>query len=317
MKGEINLENNHIKISKNKHISKNLKKNWQLYAILLIPILLVAIFSYGPMYGIQIAFKDYIANKGIWGSEFVGLKHFKDFISSHQFSRLLWNTLSISLYSLVAGFPIPIILAIAINECKNVKFKKAVQMITYAPYFISVVIMVGILLMFLASPVGLINQIIGIFGIEPINFMGDPDYFKSIYVWSGIWQGMGFSSIIYIASLSSVDATLYEAVTVDGASRWQKIIHIDIPSLMPTIIILLIMNFGSIMSVGYEKILLMQNPLNMPSSDVISTFVYRMGLQNAEYSFSAAVGLFNSVINLILLMAVNKIAKKVGETSLW
>lgn len=302
---------------KKNDVMRKLKKNWQLYIILLVPIILVAIFSYGPMYGIQIAFKDYIANKGIWGSEFVGLKHFEQFITSHQFPRLLWNTLMISVYSLLAGFPIPIILAIAINECRSVKFKKAVQMVTYAPYFISTVIMVGIVLMFLASPSGLINQIIGIFGIEPINFMGVPKYFKSIYVWSGIWQSMGFSSIIYIAALSGIDQTLYEAVTVDGASRWQKIIHIDIPSLMPTIIILLIMNFGSIMSIGYEKILLMQNPLNMPTSDVISTFVYRMGLENAQYSFSSAVGLFNSIINLVLLIIVNKIAKKVGETSLW
>ncbi|MGL4344200.1 MAG: ABC transporter permease [Cellulosilyticaceae bacterium] len=304
-------------ISKREHVMKRLKQSWQLYLILAIPVILVAVFSYGPMYGIQIAFKDYIATKGIWGSNFVGLKHFEAFVTSHQFPRLLWNTLTISFYSLAVGFPIPIILAIAINECKSVKFKKSVQMITYAPYFISTVVMVGIILMFLASPSGLVNQILGVFGIDAVDFMGKPGYFKSIYVWTGIWQTMGFNSIIYIAALSGVDPTLYEAATVDGASRWQKIVNVDIPSLLPTITILLIMNFGSIMSVGHEKILLMQNPLNMATSDVISTFVYRMGLENAQYSFSAAVGLFNSIINLILIMFVNKIAKKIGESSLW
>lgn len=304
-------------MSKKEYVIKRLKGSWQLYLILAIPIILVAIFSYGPMYGVQIAFKDYIATKGIWGSDFVGLKHFTAFVTSHQFSRLLWNTLSISFYSLIVGFPIPIILAVAINECKSMKFKKSVQLITYAPYFISTVVMVGIILMFLASPTGLVNQILGVFGLEPIDFMGRPEYFKTIYISTGVWQTMGFNSIIYIAALSSVDTTLYEAATVDGASRWQKIINVDIPSLLPTITILLIMNFGSIMSVGHEKILLMQNPLNMATSDVISTFVYRMGLENAQYSFSAAVGLFNSIINLVLIVVVNKIAKKIGESSLW
>ena len=269
------------------------------------------------MYGLQIAFKDYIPSYGIEGSKWVGFKHFINFINSHQFSRLIGNTITISLYSLIAGFPIPIILALALNECTSTKFKKAVQMITYAPHFISTVVMVGIILLILSPSSGIINQFIQLFGGKPIDFMAKPEWFKSIYVWSGVWQGMGYSSIIYIAALAGIDPTLHEAAIVDGASRWQRIWHVNIPGILPTVTILLIMNFGSIMSVGYEKILLMQNSLNMAKSDVISTFVYRMGLESAQYSFSAAVGLFNAVINFILLAIVNMVAKKLGETSLW
>ncbi|MBC8579063.1 MAG: sugar ABC transporter permease [Cellulosilyticum sp.] len=296
---------------------KRIMRHWQLYIILLIPVVLVAIFSYGPMYGLQIAFKDYIPSYGIEGSKWVGFKHFINFINSHQFSRLIGNTITISLYSLIAGFPIPIILALALNECTSTKFKKAVQMITYAPHFISTVVMVGIILLILSPSSGIINQFIQLFGGKPIDFMAKPEWFKSIYVWSGVWQGMGYSSIIYIAALAGIDPTLHEAAIVDGASRWQRIWHVNIPGILPTVTILLIMNFGSIMSVGYEKILLMQNSLNMAKSDVISTFVYRMGLESAQYSFSAAVGLFNAVINFILLAIVNMVAKKLGETSLW
>lgn len=297
--------------------NKRIMRHWQLYVILLIPVVLVAIFSYGPMYGLQIAFKDYIPTYGISGSKWVGFKHFINFINSHQFSRLIGNTITISLYSLIAGFPIPIILALALNECTSTKFKKTVQMITYAPHFISTVVMVGIILLILSPSSGIINQFIQLFGGKSIDFMAKPEWFKSIYVWSGVWQGMGYSSIIYIAALAGIDPTLHEAAIVDGASRWQRIWHVNIPGILPTVTILLIMNFGSIMSVGYEKILLMQNSLNMAKSDVISTFVYRMGLESAQYSFSAAVGLFNAVINFILLAIVNTVAKKLGETSLW
>ncbi|MGL4737524.1 MAG: ABC transporter permease [Cellulosilyticaceae bacterium] len=298
-------------------VKRRIMRHWQLYVILLVPVVLVAIFSYGPMYGLQIAFKDYIPSYGIAGSEWVGFKHFTNFVNSHQFSRLIWNTLSISLYSIIAGFPIPIILALALNECTSTKFKKTVQMITYAPHFISTVVMVGIILLVLSPSSGILNQFIQLFGGQPVDFMAKPEWFKSIYVWTGVWQGMGYSSIIYIAALAGIDQTLHEAAIVDGATRWQRILHVNIPGILPTITILLIMNFGSVMSVGYEKILLMQNSLNMPASDVISTFVYRMGLESAQYSFSAAVGLFNSVINFILLVIVNKVAKKIGETSLW
>lgn len=296
---------------------KQITRHWQLYLILLIPVVLVAIFSYGPMYGVQIAFKDYVPSYGIGGSKWVGLKHFQSFISSHQFPRLIGNTLMISLYGLIAGFPVPIILALALNECTSVKFKKVVQMVTYAPHFISTVVMVGIVLLVLSPTSGILNQFVQLFGGEPIDYMAKPEWFKSIYIWSGVWQGMGYSSIIYIAALAGIDPTLHEAAIVDGATRLQRIWHVNIPGIIPTVTILLIMNFGSIMSVGYEKILLMQNKLNMPTSDVISTFVYRVGLVDAQYSFSAAVGLFNALINFGLLMLVNAVAKKLGETSLW
>lgn len=316
---EFILKQNNEMVLKERMIrtKKRIMRHWQLYVILLIPVVLVAIFSYGPMYGLQIAFKDYIPSYGISGSKWVGLKHFTNFVNSHQFSRLIGNTIKISLYSLIAGFPIPIILALALNECTSTKFKKTVQMITYAPHFISTVVMVGIILLILSPSSGVINQFIQLFGGKPIDFMAKPEWFKSIYVWSGVWQGMGYSSIIYIAALAGIDTTLHEAAIVDGASRWQRIWHVNIPGILPTVTILLIMNFGSLMSVGYEKILLMQNSLNMASSDVISTFVYRMGLESAQYSFSAAVGLFNAIINFVLLAVVNKAAKKLGETSLW
>ncbi|MDO5417394.1 MAG: ABC transporter permease subunit [Lachnospiraceae bacterium] len=294
-----------------------LKKNWQLYVIIALPVLLIFIFSYGPMYGLQIAFKDFVPTKGFSGSQWVGLKHFKAFITSYQFGRLIKNTLMISLYSLIANFPAAIILAVAVNECRCGWYKKTVQMITYAPHFISTVVMAGIVLMVLSPYSGIINNIIQAFGGERIDFMAKPEYFKNIYVWSGVWQTMGFNSIIYISALAGIDPTLHEAAVVDGASRWQRILHVDLPGIAPTIIIMLIMNCGKIMTVGYEKILLLQNSVNMSASDVISTYVYRVGLENAQYSFSTAVGLFNAVINCILLITVNQIAKRVSETSLW
>lgn len=300
-----------------KQASKDLFRHWQLYLVMLPPLILIAIFSYGPMVGIQIAFKDFTATQGIWGSPWVGLKHFKNFVTSYQFMRLLTNTLGISVYSLAVGFPIPILLALMINECRSEKFKKAVQMITYAPHFISTVVMVSVVLMFLAPRGGMINNIIDLLGGTRTDFIAKPEYFKTIYVFSGIWQGMGYSSIIYIAALAGIDPTLYEAATVDGASKFQRIVNIDIPGIMPTIVIQLIMHCGRLMNVGYEKVLLMQNSLNMKSSDVISTYVYRMGLENAQYSFSTAVGLFNSIINTILLVSVNWICGKISETSLW
>ena len=296
---------------------QQIRRCWQLYLIMLLPMLVIIIFSYGPMFGVQIAFKEFRARDGIWGSPWIGFIHFQNFFRSYQFRRIITNTLGISLYGLIAGFPIPIILAILVNESVHNKFKKAVQLITFAPHFISTVVMTGIILMFISVYGGPINNFIAAMGGERIDFIARPGMFKSIYIWSGIWQGMGYSSVIYIAALSAIDPALYEAATIDGASKFQKIIYIDLPGIAPTIIILLILNCGSIMSVGYEKILLMQNPLNMSASDVISTYVYRMGLENAQYSFSAAVGLFNSVVNALLLVAVNQVARKVSETSLW
>jgi putative aldouronate transport system permease protein len=290
---------------------------WQLYLLLLFPMALIIIFSYGPMYGLQIAFKNYRPRDGFLGSPWVGLQHFKTFFSNFQIKRLVLNTLGISVYSLAAGFPIPIILAILVNECTHKGLKKTVQMVTFAPYFISTVVMVSMILMFLGVYGGPINTFLAYMGRERIDFMGKPELFKSIYVWTGVWQGAGYSSVIYIAALSGIDPALYEAAIIDGANKFQRIIHIDIPGIMPTIIILLILSFGGLMSVGFEKIYLMQNQLNMGTSDVISTYVYRMGLENAQYSFSTAVGLFNSVINTVLLVIVNQIARRVSETSLW
>lgn len=306
-----------IKKTVSKKIIMKIKRNWQLYLIFMVPLAFVLLFSYGPMYGIQIAFKNFIATKGIWGSEWVGLRYFEQFLGSYQFPRLIKNTLGISIYSLVAGFPIPIILAIAINECSSSFMRKTVQFVSYMPHFISTVVMTGVVLMMISPRTGFINQLITLLGGEAVDFIAVPEYFKSIYVWSGIWQSMGYSSIIYFAALSGIDPTLHEAAIVDGASKIKRIWHIDLPGLAPTIIILLILDFGKIMNVGFEKVLLMQNPVNMSASDVIATYVYRVGLVDAQYSLSAAVGLFNNLINIILLLIVNGIARKVSETSLF
>lgn len=298
---------------------KQMKKSWQLYALLALPVIYVLVFKYYPMYGAQIAFKDYIASKGVAGSEWVGLKHFIRFFNSYEFSKLMKNTLIISLYSLLAGIPFPIILALSLNYVKNQLFKKSVQMITYAPHFISIVVMVGIVMELLDPRNGLVNMLLGQLGIEPINFMAKPEYFSSIYVWSGIWQNVGFSCIIYLAALAGVDPAQHEAAVIDGASKFQRMLHIDLPSIVPVMIILLILNTGHILDLGFEKVLLLQNPLNVRTSEVIDTFVYKVGLasQAMNYSYSTAINLFKSVIGLILLILVNQMAKKAKQESLW
>lgn len=296
---------------------KSARKNWELYLLISPVIAYFIIFDYIPMYGVQIAFKNFVAAKGIWGSSWIGFDHFERFFKSYYFWRLIKNTLGISLYQLAVGFPIPLILALLINEVGNKHFKRFVQTITYAPHFLSTVVMVGMIFIFLNPKYGIINHMIAFFGFERISFLTEPGWFKSIYVLSGVWQGMGWSSIIYLAALAGIDPTLHEAARVDGATRLQRIWHINLPGIMPTVVILLILNVGHIMGVGFEKIYLMQNSLNIESSDVISTYVYTRGIVGAQYSFSAAVGLFNSVINLILLVFVNQVAKKVNETSLW
>jgi putative aldouronate transport system permease protein len=295
----------------------DVKRNYELYLLSLPVFIYFIVFHYGPMYGVQIAFKDFVAGKGIMGSPWVGFEHFERFLRSYNVKTLIKNTLGINIYSLVVGFPAPIILALMLNEVKRVRFKKAVQMVTYAPHFISTVVMVGMVLVFLSPSTGIVNHILKAIGFKPIHFMAEPEWFKTIYVFSGIWQGLGWGSIIYVAALSSIDPQLHESAIIDGATKIQRIINIDLPGIMPTITILLILNIGGIMNVGFQKIFLMQNPLNMTASDVISTYVYRVGLQGAEYSFSSAVGLFNSVINCILLVIVNWIARRLGETSLW
>ncbi|WP_036717247.1 ABC transporter permease subunit [Paenibacillus sp. JCM 10914] len=279
----------------------------------------IVVFKYVPMYGALIAFKDFTVSKGIWESEWVGLKHFSRFIQSYDFGKIIKNTLLLNLYNLIAGFPFPLLFALGLNYVRIRWFKKTVQMVTYAPHFISTVVMVGMLFELLDTRNGIVNTLLGAFGFDPINFMGNPDLFKSIYVWSGIWQSAGFSCIIYLAALSSVDPSLHEAAVIDGASQRQRMWHIDLPSIIPVAVILLILNMGSMLDVGFEKVLLMQNPLNMRTSEVIDTYVYKVGLasQAMNYSYSAAIGLFKSVIGFLLIITVNQIARKTNQASLW
>lgn len=296
---------------------RKMARHWQLYFVILLPIAYLIIFKYVPMAGIVIAFKDYNVIKGIFGSEWIGLKYFKQFFESPNFWLYMKNTLGISFYGLLVGFPAPIILALALNEVRNGLFKKSVQLVSYAPYFISTVIMVSILIVNLTPNVGIVSKLFQMLGVENTNFMGIPSLFKSIYVWSDVWQHTGYGAIIYIAALAGVNPELYEAARVDGASRIQKIINVDIPSLIPVSVILLILNLGNLMKLGFEKIYLMQNPLNLATSEVISTYVYKVGLLGSSFSFSAAIGVFNSVINLTLLIVVNYIARKISNNSLW
>src|SRR5699024_6166353 len=293
-----------------------MKKKWRLYMMMLPAIIFFAIFNYYPMYGVIIAFKDYSASLGIWGSEWVGFEHFSRFFNAFYFWELIRNTILISAYVLVM-FPAPIIAALAINEIRNNKLKKFTQTVTYAPHFISVVVMVGMIVAFLSPSTGIINAFLGLFGIEPIAFLAEPGWFKTIFVQSNVWQSFGFGAIIYLAALAGVDPQLHEAATVDGASRIQRILYINIPSILPVIVILLILYFVNIMTVSFDKIYLMQNSLNLKSSDVIQTFVYRTGLLEGQYSFSAAVGLFNSIISLILIFTVNNFARKTTDHSIW
>ena len=290
---------------------------WQIYVLMLPTIIAVAIFAYYPMHGAHIAFRDFKFKQGIWGSQWVGVKHFLRWVQAINFWPLMRNTFLISFYSLLAGFPAPIILAFMLNEIRHKTFKRTVQMITYIPHFMSTVCVVGIIMMFLRPDYGILNLIIKLLGGEAVNFLANPAYFRTIYIVSGIWQGVGWGTIIYLAALSSVDAEIIEASIIDGANRLQKIAYIDFPSILPTIIILLILRCGSLLSVGYEKIFLLQNNLNMDTSDVISTYVYRLGILKAQYSFTTAIGLFNSVINVALLTIVNSIVKRISDTSIW
>ena len=296
---------------------KRILRNWDLY-LLLIPVLAYfIIFHFAPMYGVQIAFRQFSFRSGITGSKWVGLKHFERFFSSFYFERVIVNTLTISFYNLILGFPIPIILALLLNEVRSPHYKKAVQTITYAPHFLSTVVMVSILNALFSSSTGIVNNLAAALGGPRIEYMAEPTYFKSLYVLSGIWQNMGWNSIIYIAALSGIDPSLYEAGRVDGASRWQMLLHITLPSILPTISIMLILNCGRMMSIGFEKVYLMQNDLNIAASEIISTYVYKCGLINSEYSFSTAVGLFNSVINCVLLLTVNAITGRLSDTKIF
>lgn len=300
-------------------LQKKLLKNWQLSLMILLPLIYLILFKYVPLLGVQIAFKDYSFKDGIWGSEWVGLEHFIRFFESYQFIRVLKNTLYLSVYQLAASFPMPILLALSLNSIGNEKYKKVVQTVTYAPHFISTVVIVGLLFQLLDSRIGLVNSFIELIGLTKIEFFANADMFSSVYVWSGVWQNVGYSSIIYLGVLAGVDPELYEAAVVDGANKLEKVIHIDIPAILPTATILLIMNLGRVLRIGFEKVLLLQNALNMEKSEVISTYVYKVGLASsrADFSYATAIGLFNSVIGFILIVIVNRIAKKMGDTSLW
>ncbi|QAY68594.1 ABC transporter permease [Paenibacillus protaetiae] len=291
-------------------------KNWGLYLLLLPAVVLLICFTYKPMYGVIIAFKDYSPALGISDSPWAGFKYFEKYFHSYQFSNTIKNTLVISLYSFVT-FPIPIMFALLVNQMRVNRFKRVFQTVTYMPHFISTVVIVGLMLILLSPGNGLIGNIYRLFGAEAPNLMGSGALFSSVYVWSDVWQHTGWDSIIYLAALSAVDPSLYEAATVDGASRWQKIRFIDIPMLMPTAITLLILRVGGLLGVGFEKVYLMQNNLNITGSEVISTYVYKIGLLSAQYSFSSAINLFNTVINFILLILVNWIARRNSEHSLW
>ncbi len=298
------------------YIRKRLKESWQWYLLLLPGLIYLIIFSYGPMYGLQIAFKDYRARAGIWGSEWVGLKHFIRFFQYPNFWKLIKNTLSITLYSL-ATFPIPVMFALFLNEIRLQKLKKTVQMITYMPHFLSEVVVCSLVILFLDRTSGPINNLIEFLGGTRRSFWGMPEAFSSIYVISGLWQNMGWNSILYISALSSISMELVEAARIDGASRLQIMRHINLPGILPTVVITFIMRCGSLLSVGYSKIYLLQNDLNLDKSNVISTYVYEIGLVGGQYSYSSAIGLFNNVVNIIVLLIVNKIATKLSGSGLF
>lgn len=295
---------------------KRKTSNWQFWAIIALPVIYAIIFAYIPMGGIIIGFKDYSIRKGILGSDWVGLKYFKQFLTSTNSLLVIKNTLILGIYTLLT-FPVPIILAIGINEMRCKWFKKTVQMVTYAPYFISVVVLIGMMMQMMDLRSGIFNELLGKIGIDAVNFFGNPDIFRSLYVWSGVWQTAGYSSIIYVAALAGVSPELEKAAIVDGASRLQRIWHVDLPSIMPTIIIMLIFSCGNIMSIGMDKIYLMQNSMNASVSEVISTFVYKVGVVNSNFGYSTAAGLFQSLVSFALLVIVNQVCKKVTETSLW
>ena len=303
--------------TKKNTLGRRLHNDWQIYAIMLLPLLWLLVFSYVPMYGVLIGFTKYNIVNGLPGSKWIGLDNFRRFFTTPSATATIYNTITLSVYSLLAGVPCPILLAVLLNECRNVGYKKTVQMITYAPYFISTVVLVAMMMQMFDQRSGIINRIINSMGFKSINFMASKPLFKHMYVWSGIWQGTGFNAIIYLAALSSVDVSQHEAAIIDGASRLQRVWYIDLPSLVPTMTILFILNCGSIMNVGFEKVYLMQNSANAQVSEVLSTYIYKLGLLNLDYGYSAAVNLFNSLVNFVLVVTVNTIARKMGGNSLW
>ena len=303
-------------VSKKGNIWHRVYSDRALYLLLLPSFIIMFIFTYLPMYGVVIAFKDFTPAKGIMGRSWAGLKYFKQYFNSFQFWPTIKNTLILSIYSIVVTFPLPIVLALICNQMRTGKFKKIFQVSTYLPHFISTVVMCGMIILFLSPSSGVIAKLLSLIGIQMPNVMGSAGAFPSVYVWTEVWQHLGWDSILYIAALAAIDPSLYEAATMDGASKWQKMLKIDIPLLMPTATVMFILRMGSVMNVGFEKVYLLQNNLNTASSEIISTYVYKMGLVSSQYSLSSAIGLFNNLINLVLLVTVNYISKKMSDTSL-
>lgn len=297
-------------------IWEQIRRNWLLYLFLLPSVVYIIIFNYVPLYGIQMAFRNFKPAKGIWGSPWVGFQQFERFFSSYQFSELLYNTITLSLYQVIASFPMPLILALLLNYTTLPHAKRFAQTVTYAPHLISTVVLAGMLIVF-CSTSGLFNHLLGLLGQPKFNMLGEPKLYPHIYVWSTIWQRTGYNAVLYIAALSSVSDELHEAAIMDGANKLSRVWHIDLPAVLPTMMILLIMSIGNVMSIGFEKSYLLQNSLNLERSEIISTYVYKVGIQGAQYSYSTAIGLFNNVINFILLISVNKISNKLTGSGLW
>lgn len=310
-------------ISKSRaRLAKQLREHWQLLLFLVPGVTVMILFHYIPIYGVQIAFREYLPARGITGSEWVGLEYFVKFLTSFQFSRVMPNTIILSLYMLVTGFPITVIFALALNTVRNLRFKKVVQTISYIPHFISTVVMVGMMMQMLSPVTGLYGNIYRLFGGSgyPKDLFGDGSLFRHLYVWSDLWQGLGWATIVYIAALSSVDPELHEAAEIDGASRLARIRYIDFPAILPTVSVMLILTIGGILNVGFEKVYLMQNNLNLRQSEVIATYVYKVGMTagDGQFSYATAIGLFNSVINCVLLIVVNSISRRIeGGATLW
>ena len=304
------------KVQHKQSFIQGIKSSRALYLLLLPSFIIFLLFTYYPMYGVIIAFKDFSPAQGILGSPWVGFKNFIQYFNSYQFWPTIRNTIVISLYTIVVTFPLPVFLALMCNQIRARRFKKFFQVSTYLPHFISTVVMCGMIILFLSPSTGIIAKLAGLFGFTLPNLMGSASAFPSIYVWTEAWQHVGWDSILYIATLSAIDPTLDEAATMDGASKWKRMIHIDVPALLPTATIMFILRMGSVMSVGFEKIYLLQNTLNSSTSEIISTYVYKMGLVSNQYSLSSAIGLFNNVINLVLLLLVNYTSKKLSDTSL-
>lgn len=297
-------------------LGAKIRKNWGLYILLIPAVVILAMFTYRPMFGIIMAFQNFVPSKGIFGSDFVGFDNFVKFFNSYKFWPTIKNTLTISIYSIVVTFPLPICVAIMVNQMSSASYRKIFQVTTYLPHFISTVVMCGMIILFFSPSTGCISKLVGLFGFTLPNLLGEASAFASVYVWTEVWQHCGWDSILYIAALSAISPDLYEAATVDGASKWQKILKIDIPLLLPTATIMFILRTGSVMNIGFEKVYLLQNSLNIGASEVLSTYIYDIGIINSQYSLSAAIGLFNNLINFILLLVVNFMAKKMSDTSL-